>query len=65
LDQILSRDEGVSRLQRLKQQRRLKRWIDRQSGMGKTLLELDPESDAKLSAALDAALAGVARPVGV
>jgi hypothetical protein len=44
-------------LERLKQQRRLKRWIDRQSGMCKTLLELDPESDAKVSAALDGALA--------
>jgi hypothetical protein len=57
LDRILSRDEGVTRLERLKQQRRVRRWVDRQSGMCHTHLELDPESDAKVSAALDAALA--------
>ncbi len=57
LTRMLSGDEGVSRLERLKQQRRLRRWIDRQTGMCKTLLELDPESDGKVSAALDAALA--------
>src|SRR5262245_35611082 len=57
LTRILSRDEGVSRLAQLKKQRRLRRWIDRQSGMCKTLLELDPETDAKVSAALSAAVA--------
>jgi hypothetical protein len=57
LARILARDEGVSRLAQLKKQRRLRRWIDRQSGMCKTLLELDPESDGKVSAALSAALA--------
>jgi hypothetical protein len=57
LTRILSRDEGVSRLAQLKKQRRLKRWIERQSGMCKTLLELDPETDGKVSAALSAALA--------
>jgi hypothetical protein len=63
LDRVLSRDEGVSRLAQLKRQRRLKRWIDRQSGMCKTLLELDPETDAKVSSALSAALAAEqARP---
>jgi Domain of unknown function (DUF222) len=56
LGRALSRDEGVSRLERLKQQRRLRRWIDRQTGMCKTLLELGPESDGKVSVALDAAL---------
>jgi hypothetical protein len=61
LGRVLAGDEGVSRLDRLKQQRRLRRWIDRQTGMCKTLLELDPESDGKVSAALDAALA-TARP---
>src|SRR5262245_9890051 len=58
LTRILSGDEGVSRLERLKQQRRVRRWVDRQSRMCKTLLELDPESDGKVAAALDAALAG-------
>ncbi len=57
LARILSRDQGVTQLARLKQQRRLRRWVDRQTGMCKTLLELDPEADAKVSAALSAALA--------
>jgi hypothetical protein len=57
LTRILSRDQGVSRLAQLKKQRRLKRWIDRATGMCKTLLELDPESDAAVSSALSAALA--------
>ncbi len=57
LARILSRDQGVSQHARLRQQRKVRRWVDRQSGMCKTLLELDPESDAKVSAALDAALA--------
>jgi Domain of unknown function (DUF222) len=58
LARILSRDDGVGWLERLKQQRRVRRWVDRQTGMCKTLVELDPENDAKISAALDAALAG-------
>jgi hypothetical protein len=57
LERILSRDEGASRLAQLKQQRRLKRWIDRATGMCHTHLELDPETDAKVSSALSAALA--------
>jgi hypothetical protein len=57
LARILSRDDGVSRLAWLRQQRRLRRWVDRQTGMCKTLLELDPEADARVSTALSAALA--------
>ncbi len=57
LDRILSRDEGASRLAQQKKQRRLKRWIDRATGMCHTHLELDPESDGEVSAALSAALA--------
>jgi Domain of unknown function (DUF222) len=53
---ILSIDDGVSRLERLEQQRRVRRWVDRQTGMCHTHLELDPESDAKVSAALDRGL---------
>jgi Domain of unknown function (DUF222) len=57
LERILSGDEGMSRLERQKQARRLKRWIDRTTGMCHTHLELDPESDAKVSAALGEAIA--------
>ena len=57
LARILSRDDGVSRLDRLRAQRRVRRWVDRQSGMGKTLLELDPESDARVWTAINGALA--------
>ncbi len=57
LERILSGDEGTSRLERQKQARRLKRWIDRTTGMCHTHLELDPESDAKVSAALGEAIA--------
>jgi hypothetical protein len=57
LERILSGDEGASRLERQKRARRLKRWIDRTTGMCHTHLELDPESDAKVSAALGEAIA--------
>jgi Domain of unknown function (DUF222) len=57
LDRILSRDDGVSRLAQQKQARSVKRWVDRQTGMCKTLLELDPETDAKVSTALSEAIA--------
>ena len=57
LGRILSRDDGVTQLARLKQQRRVRRWVDRQTGMCKTLLELDPETDARVAAAFDAAVA--------
>ena len=56
LTRILSRDDGTSHLERLKRQRRVRRWIDRQSGMCHTHLELDPETDARVSAAFDAAV---------
>ena len=57
LGRILSRDDGVSQLARLKQQRCVRRWVDRVTGMCHTHLQLDPETDAHVSAALDAALA--------
>jgi hypothetical protein len=57
LERILAGDEGTSRLERQKRARRLKRWIDRTTGMCHTHLELDPESDAKVSAALGEAIA--------
>ena len=57
LGRILSRDEGVSRHAHLRQQRQVRRWVDRQTGMHKTLLALDPEADAKVWTAINAAVA--------
>jgi hypothetical protein len=57
LERILSGDEGTSRLEQQKQARRLKRWIDRATGMCHTHLELDPETDAKVCSALCDAIA--------
>jgi hypothetical protein len=56
LGRILSGDDGVGRHERLRRQRSLRRWVDRNSGMCHTHLQLDPEADAKVSAALDAAI---------
>ncbi len=60
LGRILSRDEGVSRHAHLRQQRQVRRWVDRQTGMHKTLIELDPEADAKMWTAINGAV-GTAR----
>jgi hypothetical protein len=57
LGRILAGDDGLARHQRLRRQRCLRRWVDRNSGMCHTHLQLDPEADAKISAALDAAIA--------
>ncbi len=57
LGRHLSGDEGVSRQERLRRQRSLPRWVDRHSGLCHTHLTLDPETDAKVSAALDGAVA--------
>ena len=57
LGRILSRDDGVSQLARLEQQRCVRRWMDRVSGMCHTHLQVDPETDARIAAALDAAVA--------
>jgi hypothetical protein len=57
LERRLSSDDGVRQHERLRAQRSLRRWIDRQTGLAHTHVALDPESDAKLSAALDAAVA--------
>ena len=57
LGRILSRDDGVANHERLRRQRSLRRWVDRNTGMCHTHLQLDPEADAKVSAALDAAIA--------
>jgi hypothetical protein len=55
LVRLLSADDGESRLDALRRQRQVRRWVDARSGMHQTLLSLDPESDAKVAAALHAA----------
>jgi hypothetical protein len=56
LAQMLAADRGVGRHERLRRQRSVRRWVDQQ-GLHHTHVTLDPESDAKFSAALDAAVA--------
>ncbi len=56
LGRILSRDEGVSRHAQLRQQRQVRRWVDRQTGMHNTLISLDPEADAKVWTAINGAV---------
>jgi hypothetical protein len=50
-------DGGLSRHERLRRQRCVRRWVDRHSGMCNTLLSLDPLDDAKVWAAFNAAVA--------
>ena len=52
----ISRDEGLRHHEKLRSQRMVKRWMDRE-GMCHTQISLDPEADARLSAAFDAAVA--------
>jgi HNH endonuclease len=59
LVRLLAPDEGISRVEALRRQRRVRRWIDQRSGLHHTLLSIDPESDAKVAAALRAATADV------
>ena len=49
--------DGRATAERLRAQRSLRRWTDRETGMCHTHLSLDPEADARLSAVLDAAIA--------
>lgn len=49
-------DEGEARLERQKRRSRLNRWTDAATGMWCLRAELDPESGAVVSAALDAAI---------
>ena len=55
LVRLMVADEGESRLEALRRQRKVARWIDRQSGLHHTMLVLDPEADAKVATALHAA----------
>src|SRR5215207_7935840 len=49
--------DGLAAAERLRGQRSLRRWTDRETGMCHTHLTLDPEGDARLSAVVDAAVA--------
>jgi hypothetical protein len=56
LTRLLQTDDGLSRHEQRRRQRCLRRWVDRDTGMCHTHLAVDPETDAKLAAALDAAV---------
>jgi hypothetical protein len=49
----------ADRMTRLRKQSRVRQWIDGVTGMGRTVIELDPERHAALMATLDAHLASV------
>ena len=53
----LSADDGLGWRERVRRQRFLHRWTDRQTGLCHTHVALDPEADARVSAVLDAAVA--------
>ncbi|MGH9271247.1 MAG: DUF222 domain-containing protein, partial [Ilumatobacteraceae bacterium] len=57
LERLLSQDDGLSVQARNRRDRRVRRWVDRNSGMCHTHLQLDAETDAQIAAALDAAVA--------
>jgi Domain of unknown function (DUF222) len=57
LARSLAGDGGLSRHERLRRQRNVRRWTDKRSGMCKTLLSLDPLDDAKVWTAFNAAVA--------
>ncbi len=59
----LAGDGGLSRHERLRRQRNVRRWVDKHTGMCKTLLSLDPLDDAKLWTAFNAAIGRTARAV--
>jgi hypothetical protein len=53
----LCADGGLSRHERLRRDRNVRRWVDKHSGMCKTLLSLDPLADAQVWTAINAAVA--------
>ena len=57
LERILSRDDGLSKQARNRRHRNVRRWVDRTTGMCHTHLQLDAETDARVAASLDAAIA--------
>ena len=54
----LAGDGGLSRHEQLRRQRNVARWIDKHTGMHKTLLTLDPLDDAKVWTAFNTAVSG-------
>ena len=56
LARIVSADEGESRLERQRKANRIRQWVDRVTGMHHLHAELDPESGAKASSAINAAV---------
>jgi hypothetical protein len=56
----ITRDRGERMAERLRRRQQVRRWIDRRTGMGHLHAELDPESTARVWAALDEHL-GVVR----
>ena len=53
----LAGDDGLSRQERLRRERNVRRWVDKHTGMCKTLLSLDPLADAQAWTAINAAMA--------
>ncbi len=53
----LSGDDGLSRHERMRRDRNVRRWVDKHTGMCKTLLSLDPLDDAKVWTAFNATVA--------
>ena len=60
LAKALSGDDGVSRQESLRRQRTVQRWVDKHTGMHKTLIVLDPVADAAMWTAINSAI-GTAR----
>jgi len=56
LARTLVSDEGRSRQEKLRAQRNVRRTVDRDTGMHKTILTLDPETDAKVWTSIHAAI---------
>jgi hypothetical protein len=57
LARTLSGDGGLSRQERQRRERKVRRWVDRHGGMHNTLLSLDPLADATVWTAINAAVA--------
>lgn len=57
-------DDDAAELDRQRDMSTMKRWVDRATGMHKTLVELDPIRDAALHGAIDAQLARLKQQAG-
>lgn len=64
LARFVTPDDGTGELERQKRNSRVSRWIDKSTGMWKLLAEVDPETGAKLWAALDGQLDSVRQREG-